>query len=213
MYTLGCYQYVHPRELLVSTPQITINQYTLESYQLVHPTVLLVCTPQINISWYTLDSYKLLHPRQLLVSTPQRAISQYTLGCHQFVHPREVLVSTPLGATSPPYQLLPCTVLPQVLAGADPITVELGPYVYSAQHIRSLVQVSSPLQTLPLPSLVVCQWWVSTVWLYNSGGSPQYGYTIVVGLYNIVIHQWWVSTIQLYNSGGSLQSSYTLSLI
>lgn len=28
----------------------------------------------------------------------------------------------------------------EVLAGADPITVELGPYVYSAQHIRSLVQ-------------------------------------------------------------------------
>jgi len=29
---------------------------------------------------------------------------------------------------------------PQVLEGADPITEELGPYVYSATHIRSLVQ-------------------------------------------------------------------------
>ena len=30
----------------------------------------------------------------------------------------------------------------EVLEGADPITEELGPYVYSATHIRSLVEVS-----------------------------------------------------------------------
>ena len=29
----------------------------------------------------------------------------------------------------------------QVLVGLDPITEELGPYVYSAQHIRTLVPV------------------------------------------------------------------------
>ena len=36
----------------------------------------------------------------------------------------------------------------QVLEGADPVTEEIGPYVYSATHIRTVVQVGTVYSTL-----------------------------------------------------------------